>query len=125
LAHEILRADKVRISWTNPDGDPPSKAQVLYWEKDQPMKETPESPLKNAHRVDLTGLKPNTLYYYRARSRRDEPTLPGGVKVSIFPVPPAEAYTFQTPPVFEWAGFFPRWLTSRPPTWTMQEGPYG
>src|SRR5215217_2837919 len=71
------------------------------------MKETPESPLKNAHSVDLTGLKPNTLYYYRARSRRDEPTLPDGVKVSIFPVPPAEAYTFQTPPVFEWAGFFP------------------
>jgi hypothetical protein len=106
LAHEILGPDKVRISWTNPDGDPPSKARVLYWEEDQPMQETPESPLKDAHSVDLTGLKPNTLYYYRARSRRDEPTLPGGEKVSIFPLPP-DANSFRTPRGFEWAGFFP------------------
>jgi hypothetical protein len=118
LGHSEIGPDRAKISWSNPEGDPntnpptppdpPSTGQVLYWEWNQPENQTDVYPLKMNHEIWLTGLKPNTLYYYRAKSTRAEAGFPGGVKVSIFPTPPAEANKFQTRPAFafDWEGFF-------------------
>jgi hypothetical protein len=108
LQHGEIGSDRATISWSNPDLDPPSTGQVLYEERNQPEKKTDVYPLADKHEIRLTGLKPNTLYYYRAKSTREDSAFPGGVKVSIFPTPPAEGNSFQTRPAFafDWEGFF-------------------
>jgi hypothetical protein len=102
--HKDVGPNSAKIYWKNTE-EPETKGQVLYWEEGKGEQQSDESPLKMEHEIVLTGLKPNTLYHYRARSTREAAGFPGGVKVSISPLPPASG-SFRTLPAFDWRGFF-------------------
>lgn len=69
-AADNLQATHVTIRWNT---DNPATSQLVYAPAGGASAETPEdAALKTSHRVQLTGLQPNTSYTIRARSRNAE-----------------------------------------------------